>query len=248
MEHRDIAVIIMTITALILAITVHEWAHAITADLLGDDTPRRQGRVTLWPLAHLDPIGTICMIATVIFGVGLGWGKPVESDPNRYRINWRLGWAMVAGAGPFSNLILAVVFGTLLRTHLLQDDMFTIWTEQIVLVNISLFLFNLLPIYPLDGGQVSREVCGKLWGARGRRISLQVSFVAALAIVGYSLLCAMDGRGMGAGITAELPLWVPRGSIWTAILFGLLAMSSYQMLQMPDYSETWDDDRPPWSR
>lgn len=184
MEHRDIAVILMTITALILAITVHEWAHAITADFLGDDTPRRQGRVTLWPPAHLDPIGTILMIATVVFGIGLGWGKPVESDPNRYRINWRLGWALVAGAGPLSNLILAAVFGTLLRTHILPlDDMFTIWIIQIVLVNISLFLFNLLPIYPLDGSKLLAMALPRKMGDEFLRFQAQFGWVLLILVI-----------------------------------------------------------------
>jgi Zn-dependent protease len=115
-------------------------------------------------------------------------------------------------------------------------------------VNVYWGVLNLLPIYPLDGGQVSRELCGKVWGSRGRRISLQISFVLALLLVAYALLCAIDTSQFGAGITEKWPWWAPRGSIFTAILFGLLAMSSYQLLQQPDFSQDDWDDRPPWER
>src|SRR5882724_11393502 len=103
-DSRWVAWFIMSLTTLILAITVHEFAHAIVADKLGDTTPRSQGRVTLWPLAHLDPIGTVLMIATLIFGFGIGWGRPVQTDSSQYRINRRLGMALVAVAGPITNI------------------------------------------------------------------------------------------------------------------------------------------------
>jgi Zn-dependent protease len=165
---------------------------------------------------------------------------------------------LVSLAGPLAGFALcALVYGSNRAFHWATDEEgfaargleLAFFYGALVTVNLYWGILNLLPIFPLDGGQVSREVCGKFWGSRGRRLSLQVSFAAALVIVAYSLLCAMDGRGMGAGVTGRLPWWVPRGSVWTAILFGLLAMSSYQMLQQPDYSESpWDDDRPPWSR
>jgi Zn-dependent protease len=155
MQDFNIAKLVMNLTALILGITIHEWAHAITADRLGDDTPRLQGRVTLWPLAHLDPLGSILMLVSMFAGRGLGWGKPVETNPNHYRINKRLGLALVTIAGPLSNLVIATVFALFLRSHLLPDeDPFTVWAVQIVWINVGLFLFNLLPIYPLDGSKL----------------------------------------------------------------------------------------------
>jgi len=118
--------------------------------------------------------------------------------------------------------------------------------DSLMFVNVGWGILNLLPVFPLDGGQVSREVCGIAWGPRGKRISLQISFVLALVLVAYSLVCALDGRG---ALTKELPTWLPQGSFWTAILFGMLAVSSYQLLQQPDWTEDhWDDDRPPWKR
>jgi Zn-dependent protease len=155
MEPFYVAGFVMTITALILGITVHEWAHAITADRLGDDTPRRQGRVTLWPLAHLDPIGTVFMIVTALLGYGVGWGRPVETNPANYQSHVRLRLFLVTLAGPFSNLVLAVIFALLYRSGVFpHDDAFQAWTLEITRINALLCLFNLLPLYPLDGSRL----------------------------------------------------------------------------------------------
>ena len=158
MQHFDIAEFVMIMTALLLGVTVHEWAHAFTADRLGDDTPRLQGRVTLWPPAHLDPFGTILMIVSTVLGFGIGWGKPVQTDPRKYTIDRRVGDSLVSFAGPLSNLVIATVFALLLRTHILPpDDAFTVWSKIIVLINATLFVFNLIPIYPLDGSPVTQS-------------------------------------------------------------------------------------------
>ena len=96
------------ILAFVISITIHEFAHAYAATLLGDPTPREQGRVTLNPIAHLDPIGFLFLIFIALTGFGLGWGKPVSFNP--YRIRWgKRGVALVAAAGPISNVILALV-------------------------------------------------------------------------------------------------------------------------------------------
>jgi Zn-dependent protease len=155
MENFNIATFMMSISALILGITVHEWAHAISADKLGDSTPRSQGRVTLWPLAHLDPMGTILMVVSTATGFGFGWGKPVMTQPANYRINPRIGDSLVSVAGPISNLVLAFFFAFVLRLNLLApDDPFHIWLQKIVLINVVLFCFNLIPVYPLDGSHL----------------------------------------------------------------------------------------------
>ena len=99
--------LILTIPAVLIAITFHEFAHAFAADKLGDDTPRRQGRLTLNPLAHLDPIGSILLLFA-----GFGWGKPVEIDSRNFtrKISQSAGDAIVSIAGPLMNIILAFVF------------------------------------------------------------------------------------------------------------------------------------------
>jgi len=133
--------------ALLLAITIHEFAHAWMADKLGDPTPRYQGRVTLDPRAHLDPIGT-----AAIFLTSFGWGKPVQFDPYNLK-NPSRDTALVALAGPASNLILATALGLLLKLGLL-GGILAVAAYQIVFINVILAIFNLVPIYPLDGSKI----------------------------------------------------------------------------------------------
>jgi Zn-dependent protease len=184
MEGFNISSFVMTITALILGITVHEAAHAVVADRLGDTTPRSQGRVTLWPLAHLDPIGTIFMVMTVLTGFGIGWGKPVLTNPNLYKINMRVADSLVAVAGPISNLILALIFSGLLRLNVFPEgDPFQMWALIIVLVNASLFVFNLLPIYPLDGSHLLANALPPQMGEAYRRIMMQYGLFIFLGLL-----------------------------------------------------------------
>jgi len=134
---------IVIIPALLVAITIHEFAHAAMADRLGDPTPRLMGRLTLNPLAHLDPIGTLMLL---IFH--FGWGKPVPIDPFNLR-NPRRDLALISLAGPASNLILAVLLSILIR---LIGPIGLI--RPVISLNIILAIFNLLPIYPLDGFKI----------------------------------------------------------------------------------------------
>ena len=137
---------------IILAITIHEFAHAWVADHLGDPTPRFQGRVTLNPLAHLDPIGTALM-----FFVGFGWGRAVEFDPHNLKDPVKDA-ALIALAGPVSNLLLALIF-TLGLPFLGSAIGFPITAtsaliQMAVTYNVMLAIFNLVPVYPLDGSKI----------------------------------------------------------------------------------------------
>ena len=138
--------------ALLVAIAVHEFAHALMADRLGDPTPKLQGRLTLNPIAHLDPLGTLMIL---IFR--FGWGKPVQIDPFNLK-DPRRDQALIALAGPGSSLLSAALFALILRA-LLQFTpfnaslLYTIFSPFIVL-NVGLGIFNLLPIHPLDGGKI----------------------------------------------------------------------------------------------
>ena len=148
---------IMQLVAVIVSITVHEFAHAKMADYLGDDTPRHQGRVSLNPLNHFDPFGFAGVVILSIFGYGFGWGKPVVHNPlNNTKTTLRLGKWLVTAAGPFSNLVLATVFGLLIRVGAFNfDPDFTRrWADYFVWVNIGLMLFNLFPVPPLDGSKL----------------------------------------------------------------------------------------------
>ena len=133
--------------SLVLAITIHEYMHAWMADRLGDPTPRLQKRVTLNPLAHLDPLGTIAILIT-----NFGWGRPVEFDPYNLR-HPRRDSALIALAGPCSNLFLALVGAAMLRFFNIPD-LPSIFLYIFIPINVSLLIFNLLPIHPLDGGKI----------------------------------------------------------------------------------------------
>lgn len=144
---------IILIVLLLGALTVHEFAHAITAYKLGDGTPKMQGRVTLNPLAHLDPLGTLLLIVTVITGFGFGWGKPVTFNPANLK-NPKRDIGLVAAAGPLSNILLSVIAIVLIML-LKNTAPFLIGTLiTFIVVNWVLAIFNLIPIYPLDGYNV----------------------------------------------------------------------------------------------
>jgi len=152
---------LLYLIALILSITVHEFGHAWMANRLGDRLPAAQGRVTLNPLRHIDPIGTILFPLLASAGMPvLGWGKPVQTNPTAYtrKFTMRGGHAMVAMAGPAMNLVMAIVSSLLAillaKTIGLPGDMLSQILEKLVGLNLFLMFFNLLPVPPLDGGAV----------------------------------------------------------------------------------------------
>jgi Zn-dependent protease len=155
---RMIAVGMIT---LILSIAVHEFGHAIVADKLGDPTPRTQGRVTLNPLAHIDPLGTILFPLIGFFsGVGFGWGRPVQVTLHLMtrRIGMRTANMIVAAAGPTMNLLFGVFISlivmVLVRLNVSMNPELLGSLAQAVLLNFLLMFFNLIPSAPLDGGAV----------------------------------------------------------------------------------------------
>lgn len=162
LSHFNLQEFIITMAVLIIAITIHEFAHAITADRLGDPTPRSQGRISLLPPDHLDPLGTLMMAVTSITGMGIGWGKPVLTNPNNFK-NPRRDQAIVAVAGPISNVLQAIVFALLIRVVGLQRgeegvSPVSLFLLMGVYVNLSLAFFNLIPIAPLDGSWIMTAI------------------------------------------------------------------------------------------
>lgn len=153
---------------LVIAITVHEFAHAYVADQLGDPLPRSQGRVTLDPRSHLDPIGSLMMVF-----VGFGWGRPVLTNPFNYRMSVRSGMAIVAVAGPLSNFLLAMIAAIPFRLRWMSSITYAsdisflpsfadfLWT--FIWLNIGLMVFNMIPIAPLDGFKVALGVLPDEW-------------------------------------------------------------------------------------
>jgi Zn-dependent protease len=160
--------LVLYLVTMLLSLTVHEFAHAFVAVRLGDDTPRRDGRLTLSPLAHYDIWGTflIPIIAIVAGGIPfIGWARPVETNPGNYtrRLSMRNGHRLVASAGPLSNLLLAIVCMTGLTLLVKSGSLgvgagtggaFAFLLVAMVQVNLGLCVLNLLPLPPLDGARL----------------------------------------------------------------------------------------------
>ena len=155
-------IIILLIPALVFSLSFHEFAHAWMAYRLGDNTAAHLGRLTLNPMSHLDPIGSLALLL-----MGFGWAKPVPVD-SRYLGNPKQDMVKVAAAGPISNIILAVVAALVLRL-LFSIDLLTdnIKTFLIIFmqINITLAVFNLLPVSPLDGSQILTPFLEKYFGS-----------------------------------------------------------------------------------
>lgn len=157
---NELLALLLTLPGVIVAITFHEFAHANAADKLGDDTPRKQGRLTLNPLSHIDPIGFFMLIF-----VHLGWGRPVEINPRNFnrKMSMSAQEAIVALAGPLMNIFIAIVLTIILFAIvtfapsfvITQIGYIVILTIQLAIsVNIGLGVFNLIPIPPLDGSKI----------------------------------------------------------------------------------------------
>ena len=150
----------------LLSLSVHEWAHARAAYFLGDDTAKRLGRLTINPLRHIDPVGTVLL---PLMGVPFGWAKPVPFDARRFTrpIAHRFGGLIVAAAGPISNFVLAglgvvvILVGKSLLSH--SESYLTLLTLAVpfVLINVMLAIFNLIPIPPLDGSHIAEAFMPK---------------------------------------------------------------------------------------
>jgi Zn-dependent protease len=181
-----------------IAFTLHELAHAWTAEQLGDDLPRRMGRLTLNPLAHLDVIGSLLFIA-----YGFGWAKPVQVNPYKLRNGPAMGMAIVAAAGPLTNLVLAILAAIPFRLGLLNGGQGFLpnllpspreFMGQFIFLNLILLLFNLIPIAPLDGSKILRAFAPPSWD----RVFMQLDqwgpfLLLALFILGGPVLGLIIG-------------------------------------------------------
>lgn len=212
----------MTLVPLVLSLTVHEWAHAWSAFRLGDDTASRQGRMTLNPIVHIDPIGTLLL---PLLGIPFGWARPVPVNPVRFtrRVSMRTGMMITAAAGPISNVVLAVlctiIAGLLLRfqpTMMLGTvvdgavrESPVWWLLQTTIgMNVALALFNLLPVPPLDGSRVVDGLMPYKWRPLWERylrwgsIGLVVAVLAGSYILAAPLTYAFGLLGKLIGVVA----------------------------------------------
>lgn len=217
---RGLIYLVIWIAVVFVSILVHELGHAVAFRLFGTDS-------------HI--------VMYVFGGLAVPW--------NDVRHRWQR--ILVALAGPIAGFILCGI--------VYFSNEFVPWARQggpligslfwyLFAVNLFWGLFNLLPVFPLDGGRVANEVCGAIWRRNGLRIALEISIGVAGLVALYSLACEFERHRDGGWLSA-LPWWVPRGSFWTALLFGMLAAQNYQILQQLQRQSTyWDSDEPPWRR
>jgi Zn-dependent protease len=188
------------IIALVIAITVHEFAHAWTAHELGDPTSKHQGRLTLNPLAHLDPIGSL-MILVARFG----WGKPVPVNPYMLRTDPTVGMALVSVAGPLSNIITAFLFALPIRfgaLSLVPVGMTGVMVDllgSIIIINLVLAIFNMIPLAPLDGYKVALALLPADLAHRVRQVETYGPLILILLIFLPSLIPGFNLLGMVLG-------------------------------------------------
>ena len=181
----------MIVIPLLLSLTIHEWAHAWSAHRLGDDTARLQGRLTLNPIAHIDLVGTLVL---PLLGIPFGWAKPVPVNPTRFRrvVKMSTGMVLTAAAGPLANVFLAIVsavaFGLVARFAPMSAGsgglgIATLLTTLTV-INVSLALFNLIPIPPLDGSRVVDGLLPLSWRPQWQSI-VRLSPLLLVALIAF---------------------------------------------------------------
>lgn len=191
---------------LLVSLTLHECAHAWVSHLLGDDTPMEQGRITLNPLAHIDWLGTVILpLGMILLSPGFvifGWGKPVVTDPTQYK-NPRWGQTLMSLAGPGANFALALVVSVVAGLVAPYFPKVVGLCVRVVVVNVALGLFNLLPVPPLDGSYILKALVGlseetfltmSRWGLLVLLLLINIPFVQQLFGALVWLLCALIGQ------------------------------------------------------
>jgi len=178
---------VVWVAAILIALTFHEFSHALVANFLGDQTAKRMGRLSLNPLVHLDPIGFLALVL-----IGFGWGRPVPYNPYNLRYpKW--GSTLVAAAGPVSNLLMIVVFGLVFKfvhPFFPEANLLIAFLELLIQLNLILCLFNLIPIPPLDG---SKFLLSALAAPEHYKTRFFLETRGPLLLLGFILLDSLSG-------------------------------------------------------
>jgi len=212
MIGRDPIEIAAVLITLVISLTVHEFAHAWSADQLGDDTPRLAGRLTLNPLAHLDLMGSLMFIIA-----GFGWAKPVPVNYFALRRRTPAGFMLVALAGPFSNLLLAILaaipfrMGLFTPGSILAMGNLFVFLSMFIFLNLILLFFNLLPIFPLDGEKVAEYFLPP----GGQDMLHRLRPYGPMILIGIILIGNFSGFNL-----LDLVIGVPSDFIFNLLVFG----------------------------
>lgn len=206
--REGLLVTLVTLPAILIAITFHEFAHAFAADKLGDDTPRMQGRLTLNPFAHIDFVGFALLIVA-----GFGWGKPVQINPVKFnrKVSMTKGEAIVSLAGPLMNFVLAII-GSIIMMLMFKFNWFSnidrngyglivTFLFEVILINVGLGIFNLIPLPPLDGSKIIKSILpynARNWFERNEMIFYIVFVIIwVTGIAGLVISPAISGVSRG---------------------------------------------------
>lgn len=175
---------LFSVIVLVLSATIHEYMHGFAANQLGDPTAKNAGRLTLNPLKHLDLFGSIILpLSLLLIGSSFifGWAKPVPYNPNNLR-DRKYGDAKVAAAGPLANLLVAVVFAIIFR-FLNPATTFSVLIAEIIIINLVLMIFNLVPIPPLDGSKVLAVFLPAKWRQKMLYLDDRIGMIVLFAFV-----------------------------------------------------------------
>jgi len=237
----NVVLALMVIGSFLVAIPLHESGHALMASMLGDRTPREEGRLSLSLRSHIDPIGTLmCVLLAFqpVLGVGFGWGKPVKADPWKMRVGANAGMLLVAWAGLIFSLLIGVLVAVLVRFVPIQMLVSPVAVHVIQLlivfasVNICLAIFNLFPLYPLDGYQILYTLLPSRQAVQFAKSAAYGPLIILALFFLLPFLAQVASPGLSSFPLFQLPYYIWLGSVNIIAL----AMGQIPDIVIPLYS------------
>ncbi|MFL5591527.1 MAG: site-2 protease family protein [Ktedonobacteraceae bacterium] len=218
----NVVLALMVIGSFLVAIPLHESGHALMASMLGDRTPREEGRLSLSLRSHIDPIGTLMCVLLAFqpgLGVGFGWGKPVKADPWKMRVGANAGMLLVAWAGLIFSLLIGVLVAVLVRFVPIQMLVSPVVVHVIQLlivfasVNICLAIFNLFPLYPLDGYQILYTLLPSRQAVQFAKSAAYGPLIILALFFLLPFLAQVASPGLSSFPLFQLPYYIWLGSV-----------------------------------